>query len=84
MEYITKILPDWLQAYLLHGSEQLFDEGEKEIVDKFIADNKLGECVDCIKLTEEEADNLTFDELNFTLQFSSYYWVAKFIFKTLA
>jgi len=78
MEYISKILPHWLDEYLLHGNDDIFDDGEKECLDKFIADNKLGECVD--QQAPDDPDAI--HELDFSV-FPEEYGVSKFIFKTL-
>ena len=78
MEYISKILPHWLDEYLLYGNDDIFDDGEKECLDKFIADNKLGECVD---MQDRIDPDMTYD-LDISV-FPEGYFLTTFIFKTL-
>jgi hypothetical protein len=78
MEYITKILPSWLDDYLLFEDSDIFDVGEKESLDKFISDNKLGECIGC-----QPPDKITEDHELDPNVFPVDYAVYKFIFKTL-
>jgi hypothetical protein len=80
-EYQTYILPEWLKDYLIDGNADVFTEGEKESVDKFLIDNNLGECVEVSPVDDYDPWEVS-HELDRAV-FAPNYWSMNFKFKTL-